>query len=199
MPLAKAGAMQSAEIVATLLGIANIALLVRRSIWNYPFGLAMVTIYAVIFAGAKLYSDALLQIFFFVIQLCGWWAWARAGDGEDGIGVRRLSARARLGWIAAGGVGTALWGLGMARYTDAAYPFWDAFVAIYSICAQILLARRCLENWMLWIAVDAVAIGLYAARSLYLTTGLYILFLLFAIAGLAGWMRAARAEQGRVA
>ena len=61
--------MNPIEILATLLGLANILLLVRRSIWNYPFGLLMVAVYAYIFFGAKLYSDALLQIFFFVIQL----------------------------------------------------------------------------------------------------------------------------------
>ena len=99
----------------------------------------------------------------------------------------------RIGWIAAGAFGTAAWGWVMAHHTDAAFPYWDGAVAIYSVCAQFLLARRYIENWVVWIAVDVTAIGLYATRGLYPTTGLYILFLFFSIAGLVSWARAARA------
>ena len=73
------------EWVAAALGVVNVALVVRRSVWNYPFGLAMVSLYFVVFAEARLYSDALLQVFFFVVQLYGWHNWLRAkqaaGDG----------------------------------------------------------------------------------------------------------------------
>ena len=66
------------EIAAALLGVINVLLVVRRSVWNYPFGIAMVSLYFFVFRDAKLYSDALLQIFFLLIQLYGWWAWTRA-------------------------------------------------------------------------------------------------------------------------
>jgi nicotinamide mononucleotide transporter len=66
------------EIVASILGVANIVLLVRRSIWNYPFGIVMVTMYGVVFFQARLFSDALLQVFFFVVQIYGWWVWYHA-------------------------------------------------------------------------------------------------------------------------
>jgi len=82
----------------------------------------------------------------------------------------------------------------MARYTDAAAPLVDAAVAGMSIAAQILMARRRIENWVLWILVDALAIGLYASRGLYATSGLYAIFLLLSIAGLIGWSRALRAQ-----
>jgi nicotinamide mononucleotide transporter len=68
------------EAAAALLGLINVALVVRRSVWNYPFGLAMVTLYGVLFFEQRLYSDMLLQGFFFVIQLYGWVNWARAGQ-----------------------------------------------------------------------------------------------------------------------
>ena len=186
--------MHPAEIVASLLGVANIVLLVRRSLWNYPFGLAMVAIYAWVFAAARLYSDALLQLFFFAFQLYGWWAWARADAAAGEVAVVRLAAAARGRWLAAAVVATLLWGLAMRTWTDAAFPFWDAAIAVFSVAAQILLARRVLENWVLWIAVDAGAIALYAARGLYLTAGLYILFLLLATSGLVSWARAERAS-----
>ena len=66
--------MGGTEIAAALLGVINVLLVVRRSVWNYPFGIAMVALYFFVFREAKLYSDALLQIFFFLIQLYGWWA-----------------------------------------------------------------------------------------------------------------------------
>ena len=78
----------------------------------------------------------------------------------------------------------------MARYTNAAAPIIDAFIAGTSISAQILMARRMIENWVLWILVDLVAVGLYFSRNLYPTSALYFLFLLLSIAGLIGWRRA---------
>lgn len=189
--------MDRIEIIATLLGIANILLLVRRSIWNYPFGLVMVALYAYIFFFAKLYSDALLQLFFFAIQVYGWWAWWRAGGGEHKVEVERLTGPARIAWIAMIALTSLAWGWIMHSYTDASYPFWDATVAMGSIAAQILLARRCIENWMLWILVDLDAIPLYYAKQLPYTVGLYLLFLAFSVAGLLRWFAAERA--GRAA
>jgi len=114
--------------------------------------------------------------------------------GEVPVAV--LTVRARLFWIAGTAAASLVWGLGMARYTDAAAPLIDAAVAGASIAAQILMARRRIENWVLWIAVDAVAIGLYASRDLYATSALYALFLLLSILGLISWRRALRAQSG---
>jgi nicotinamide mononucleotide transporter len=75
----------------------------------------------------------------------------------------------------------------MHRFTDAAFPWWDAAVAMLSVAAQILMSRRLIENWALWIAVDVLAIGLYAAKDLWLTALLYAIFLFLAIWGLIGW------------
>jgi nicotinamide mononucleotide transporter len=180
----------SLEGVATLLGLINITLLVRRSIWNYPFGLAMVALYADIFLQAKLYSDAILQLFFFVIQLYGWWAWWRVGGAGQPIAVLRLTTPARIAWAVMIALITALWGQAMHAYTDASFPWWDGGIAVTSVAAQILLARRRLENWVLWILVDVAAIGLYAVKGLALTAGLYVVFLILSAVGLRQWLRA---------
>jgi nicotinamide mononucleotide transporter len=187
--------MNWAELAAAGLGVVNVALVVRRSIWNYPFGLAMVSLYFVVFAEAKLYSDALLQVFFFVVQLYGWRNWVRAKQAAGEISVETLSGRERLSWGACTLAVSLAWGLAMARFTDAAAPIIDAGVAGFSVAAQILMARRKLENWIVWIGVDIVAIGLYASRGLALTAGLYALFLLLATIGLFEWRRALRAQQ----
>ena len=183
------------EWVAAGLGVVNVALVVRRSVWNYPFGLAMVSLYFVVFAGARLYSDALLQVFFFVVQLYGWRNWVRAQAEAGEVTVELMTARERTFWLLATLAASLAWGVGMARFTDAAAPIVDAGVAGFSIAAQLLMARRKLENWIVWIAVDVVAIWLYASRGLNLTAGLYGLFLVLATIGFFDWRRALRAQR----
>lgn len=178
------------EIAAFWLGIANITLLVRRSIWNYPFGIVMVALYAWVFYGAKLYSDVILQLFFFVVQLYGWAHWLTRRDETGLVIVARIGRIAAIACAAGALAGTLAVGGLMARFTDASYPFWDASVLSLSIVAQILLARRILENWLVWVAVDALAIGLYAAKGLYPTAVLYMLFFVIAAIGYVGWRRA---------
>ncbi|MES2444573.1 MAG: nicotinamide riboside transporter PnuC [Pseudomonadota bacterium] len=181
--------MSPIEIAAFLLGLANVTLVVRRSIWNYPFGLAMVALYAWIFLGAKLYSDAVLQLFFFAVQIYGWQQWARARADAGEVRVELLSRGARSLWLAGCAVAAAAWGMLMHRYTDAAFPWWDGTIAMLSVAAQILMSKRYLENWVLWIAVDALAIGLFAVKGLWLTALLYAIFLVLASWGLVHWAR----------
>jgi nicotinamide mononucleotide transporter len=184
--------MNPLELTAVLLGIANVGLLVRRSIWNYPFGMAMVALYFVIFREAKLYGEAGLQVFFFVVQGWGWWLWARAGGLAESVAVEWMSWRARVAALALVAVSAVSIGWAMARFTDAVMPYADAAIAGGSVVAQVLLAMRRVENWALWIAVDALSIGVYISRGLNLTAGLYVVFLAMATAGLIQWSKAAR-------
>jgi nicotinamide mononucleotide transporter len=187
--------MSRLEILATLLGLANIVLLVRRSVWNYGFGLAMVALYAPIFFAARLYSDALLQLFFFAVQLYGWWHWLRGRREEGDVIVERLGWPSRARWLIAVVPAWALWSLAMQHYTDTLFPFWDGAVAVLSIAAQIMLARRLIENWPLWILIDAIAIGLYLTRGLTLTAVLYAVFLGMAAWGWIAWHNAERRQR----
>ncbi|HTU09763.1 MAG TPA: nicotinamide riboside transporter PnuC [Allosphingosinicella sp.] len=181
--------MNTLEWVAAGLGVINVGLLVRRSIWNYPFGLAMVSLYFFIFYETRLYSDAWLQVFFFAVQLYGWWSWARAKQDAGEVRVGLLSGRERALCVALTvGVSLAL-GYVMATYTPASAPYIDASIAGMSISAQILLAWRKLENWVLWIVTDIVAIGLYLSKALYPTAILYGLLLVLCLVGFADWRR----------
>lgn len=180
------------EIIAVALGIANVGLLVRRSIWNYPFGMAMVALYLVIFWQARLYGEAVLQVFFFVVQGWGWWLWARAGGLAQMVQVEWMGWPSRgvaIALVAGSSLGI---GWAMARFTDAALPYADATIAGASVVAQVLLALRRVENWALWIAIDVLSVWVYVSRELYLTAGLYVVFLSMAVAGLIAWARAAR-------
>lgn len=189
--------MGSLESIAVALGLANIVLLVMRNIWNYPFGIAMVICYAWIFYGARLYSDALLQIFFFVVQIYGWWNWSRAAEGtnDDRIPVLVLGKRQQLGILSLVIALSLIWGTMMARLTDAHFPYWDGTIAMTSVVAQILLARRYVENWVLWIIIDILAVGLYWTKGLHLTAWLYGLFLALAAIGLYQWRNIYKAQR----
>jgi nicotinamide mononucleotide transporter len=177
------------EILASILGVVNIVLLVRRSIWNYPFGIVMVTMYGVVFFQARLFSDALLQVFFFVVQLYGWWIWYHARDTVGLVKVEMMSARSRLLWLAVIVVTSVAEGWYLANYTSDSAPWMDANTTAMSVVAQYLLSIRKIENWILWIVTDVVQIGLYYWKGLYPTTGLYILFLILSCVGLYEWLR----------
>jgi len=184
--------MSMIEIVAVLLGIANIVLIIRRSVWNFPVAIVMVALYFIIFRDAKLYSDAGLQIFFAAINLYGWWSWNRNKDDSGVISVRRLPATGYALWITGSILAIWAWGAIMHAETDASYPYWDASVALLSILGQILMTRRFVENWHYWIIVNIISIPLYIVKDLHLTAGLYGIFLVLAIAGLVEWRKAER-------
>ena len=181
------------EWIAAACGLINVALIIRRSVWNYPFGFAMVVLYFFIFRDYRLYSDAALQVYFFAIQVYGVWNWLQ-GQGGDGRVVIAPLPRARLtGYLAVTGLAWIGIATAMARYTDAAAPWQDAAVAALSVLAQFLLARRHLESWLIWIGVDLRAIELFISRGLIPTAALYTLFLAMAITGFLQWRRAPRA------
>lgn len=185
--------MSMIEIVAVLLGIANIVLIIRRSVWNFPVAIVMVALYFIIFRDAKLYSDAGLQVFFAGINLYGWWSWNRNKGDSGVISVRRLPATGYALWIAGSIIAIWAWGAIMHAETDASYPYWDASVAMLSIVGQILMTRRFVENWHYWIIVNIISIPLYIVKDLHLTAGLYGIFLVLAVAGLVEWRKAERA------
>ena len=106
----------------------------------------------------------------------------------------RSLGSALAAWVAAGALATAGWGWFMHRSTDAALPWWDAFILVYSLIAQWWQARKQLENWPAWVVVNTVAIGVYWAKDLRLTSGLYVVFWLMAAWGWREW-RATMAAQ----
>lgn len=186
------------EWIAAALGLANIALLVRRSVWNYPFGMAMVALYAFVFFEARLYGESGLQLFFFVAQAWGWALWiraAKAGDGGDSqVPVRWLGNFSRLVWATATAALALNLGWMMHRFTDASLPYADAAIAGASFAAQILLAFRRIENWILWIAIDVASVAVYMAKGLWPTAVLYLVFLGMSVLGLKQWIAAYRKQ-----
>ena len=180
------------EYAAALLGLINIALLIFRSVWNFPFGMAMVALYVFVFFEKKLYGETGLQVFFLAAQGWGWWLWVKAAGADDQVPVRWLDNASRAVWLIVTAALSINLGWAMHRFTDAAMPYADSAITGASVAAQILLAFRRIENWVLWIAIDVASIALYLNRGLYPTAGLYGGFLVMSLFGLKEWIEAER-------
>lgn len=179
--------MAPTEVAGSLLSVAAVWLTIRRSVWSWPVWMAATLLYLWVFAEAKLYSDAGLQVFFLITQAIGWRRWGR----EDPEGpTTRLAVRERALWLLATVGAAALWGAGMDRFTDAAMPYPDAFVAMGSVASQWLQTRKRIESWIGWILVDGVATVVYAAKGLHPTAELYVGFTVLAAIGWRDWARA---------
>lgn len=177
------------EILASAFGLANLLLLARRSVWNYPCGMVMVAIFAGIFFQARLYAVAGLQIFFFAAQIHGLWAWRRAGGDSADVPVRHLPAGRWPLVLIAGALLSVAIAL-ILRQTDAAAPIADGSVAAWSLVAQALTNWRMVESWPLWVGINIVSVALYAGQALWVTAGLYLLFLAIALYSWRSWQRA---------
>jgi len=192
--------MNSIEWIATLLGLACVALAARRSVWTFPTGIASVVLLGVVVFEARLYSDALLQAFFAAANAYGWRNWSRSNAAAGAVVVTRMSARERVRWAAVTIAASLAWAGLVHRFTDASYPMWDALIAGVSVAAQLLMARRRIEHWWLWIAVDVASVPLYLAKGLHLFAALYLLYLALSVWGLIDWRRAEQGSaQGAVA
>jgi nicotinamide mononucleotide transporter len=182
--------LRAAEAVATVFGTACVALAVRQSPWTWPTGLVTVSLYLWIFFEVRLYSGAALQAVYVALNAYGWWAWLRGGESGGALSVSRLSRGALARWALVGAAGALALGLAMQRLTDADLPHADAAVTSFSLVGQWLMARKRVENWLFWIGVNVLAVFLYAAKDLWLSSALYALFLALALYGWVSWRRA---------
>jgi nicotinamide mononucleotide transporter len=187
--------MTGIEATAVVFGFLCVWLTIRQNIWCWPTGLVQVVLYLFIFYQVKLYSDMLLHGIYVVMQLYGWYWWLHGGRDRNSLAVTRLSAAGLSAWVLLVAAASLGWGHLMATQTDAALPYADAFTTVASLVAQWLLARKKLESWLFWIAVDLTAIGIYSSKALYLTSGLYAAFLVMAVIGLLAWHRSQRERQ----
>lgn len=178
------------EILAAGFGLANMLLLARRLVWNYPAGMIMVAILAGVFVDARLYAVAGLQIFFFLAQAQGFVAWLRAPAHNGAVDVRRMPRRGWQAVIGAGIAASALLAV-LLRETDAAAPIADGTVAGWSLVAQLLTNGRYLESWPIWVGVNLLSIGLYASQALWITAALYVAFLAVALYSWRRWQTVA--------
>lgn len=179
------------ESVSFILSVLTVWLNIRQTHWAWLFAILSSAAYGVVFIEARLYGDAGLQLVFIVVSVWGWYQWLRGGLGHHALRVSRLSRRGIglcvLGWL----LGFVLLSQFLQRYTNTDVPHIDGFLTAGSLVGQLLLSRKKLENWHVWIAVDVLYIGLYIHKQLMLTAVLYALFVAMAALGLRAWHKSA--------
>lgn len=184
------------EAAGVLFGVLYLVLAIRESLWCWPAAFMSSVLTIVVMFGARLYSEAALNVFYAAIAVYGWYQWRyggrRSGESELPISVWPLknhmlaiggsvALSAALGWL-------------MSRHTDAAYPYLDAFVTVSSIVTTYMVARKLLENWLYWLVVDSLSMYLYWQRGLNLYVGLFGIYLVLVVIGLVRWHRDWRAQ-----
>jgi nicotinamide mononucleotide transporter len=177
------------EIVATTTGLLCVWLTARENIWCWPFGLINTTCFFFMFLESKLYADMTLQVVFLLLNIQGWMIWLTKRGGAKVRPTGRMASWMLVALPLFTITVTIGWGYVLTRYTDASIPYADAFIATLSIVAQILLSSKILENWIFWIIVDVLSVGMYAYKELYLVAFLFLIFLGIAIAGLYSWKK----------
>lgn len=177
------------ELVAVVFGIISVYLSTRENIWSWPTALINVSLFFALFFESGLYSDTGLQVVYFALSLYGWYEWLYGGAGRTAITVSRTT---RATWVTVGGLGVIMWaalGAITSRLPGTALPYVDAATTTTSLIAQWMMTRKLIENWLIWIAVDVVYIGMFIFKGLYLTAFNYGIYLALAVLGYVAWKR----------
>jgi nicotinamide mononucleotide transporter len=177
------------EIVGVLTGILGVWLTTRQKIWCWPVGIVSVAAFIVVFFRAKLYAAMGLQVVYVGLLAYGWHAWLHGGEGQVALRVSRVPRRLAFGLAVAAAAATGIAGYWLRARTDEALPYLDGFTTSFSLVAQWMQARKYLENWLLWVVVDVVYVGMSLSQGLTLTAGLYAVYIGLALLGFRDWRR----------
>lgn len=183
------------ELIGTLFGFASVYFASRAHILTWGTGIANEVFLLILFFQVQLYAEMFLQIYFFVVTLYGWHKWnAKTSENK----ISETSFRNKIILAVTILIGTMISGflitnihLYLPKYfkLQAAYPFTDSFVLVSSIMATILLAKKKIENWYLWLTVDFVCAVLYFKKGVYFLSLEYAIFLVIASYGLYNWKK----------
>ena len=181
--------MSGFEQIAVLTGIIYVCFSVRQNPICWPFGIVSCFFIILVTLPGKLYNDAFLNFIYIILGFYGWYNWLHGIDKQKGLPVRRLSAKEILGYLSLGLLVTLIWGYLSARYTDNDYPWWDTVTNVISLIASYLLARKVLENWILWIVADILYIIIYHWKGWHGFSFLMGIYTIMAFVGLVGWWK----------
>lgn len=210
------------EAVGTLAGLLCICLASLEKISNYAFGLINVTLFAIIFFQIQLYASLLLQLFFFAANIYGWYAWSRqTSDNQAALHIRWLPLPKALAWIVfcVGAIGlmtifidpvfafltrtavSVMQALGMnvtmPDLQPDAFPFWDSCMMVLSIVAMILMTRKYVENWLLWVIINMISVVIFALQGVYAMSLEYLILTFIALNGSRMWIKSAHERGSR--
>ncbi len=180
------------ESAAVLLAITYVVLAIRQNILCWAAMLASALIFVAVFHAALLYLQAALQIFYAAMAVYGWHQWRHAGDRDAGARIHTWNGTRHVQVLAGIAVTSLLVGWTM-RHSGTAFPYVEALVTVAAIVTTFMMAHKLLENWLYWLAIDTISVGLYLARELYLTALLFLFYLILSIMGFLRWRRDYRA------
>ena len=177
------------EILGFLTGAICVYLNTRQNVLGWFFGIINAVLYFSVFWQARLYADMGLQGYYFITSIYGWWIWKYGGKSHDGIAVSKTPRRLYVIFGLIFVLVTLSWGYLLERYTNASLTYIDSALTIASLIAQWMMARKYLENWIIWIVADTIYVGMYFYKDLHLTAILYMVFLALAAMGYLQWKR----------
>jgi nicotinamide mononucleotide transporter len=185
------------ELIAFVLALANIVCNVFEIHWGWPLTMAASALYVWLFYASKLYGEAGVNLFFVIAAIWGWWQWLRGRRAAPmaPLEIEQLNSK---GWVVCGVAYAVLWaicGLLLRGITDSDAPWADGFVTAGSVVGTVLLGRKFIENWAVWLVVNAASVALFMYKGLHLTVVLYLLFFLMAIWGWLSWNKRINTRQ----
>ena len=185
------------EIIGALTGVIGVWLAARENVWTWPVGMVSTLMLVYVCYDARLYADVGLNIFYFITSAYGWYAWLN-GNQEASRNELPVSRTQATQWMILGlfsVVFTFALGYFLAHYTNADLSYTDSATTAVSLAAYWMMARKKLENWIIWLLVDSVYVAIYLYKDLYLLAGLYFVFLILATDGYFKWRQAFKTAQ----
>ena len=189
------------EWVAAGVTVLAVWLTSRQNMLCWPVGIASSALYTWIFHESFFFSDSLLQVFFFFLQIYGWWAWRQNPTAATGQRpVTRASPRQLVLFGLGGAIAFPLWGrFVLAVRPEASLPYHDAAVLIFSLIFQYWMSRKVLECWIGWFLINILQVWMYWVKGLHPTAALYALLTGLAVKGWYDWRLESGAPAGREA
>lgn len=178
------------EIAGTVAGLVYLYLEYKASVWLWAASIVMPAIYLGVYYQAGLYADFGISIYYIIASLYGAVCWLRGNRGDDeAVGITSFPKKLYAPIFLTIAVLMLLMGLILRRFTDSTVPWADAFTTSLSIVAMWMLARKYLEQWIMWIIADIACAILYVYKDLWFTGGLYALYAVIAVFGYLKWKR----------
>ncbi len=183
------------EYIAVFFGILSVWFASRENIWVYPTGIINVGLYIFLFITAKIYAQALVQAFYLLVSVYGWYNWVHHPSEDGQTAITRLDAK---GWFLSIGlvvIGTILFYFALSKYTDSPVPMTDSFTTSVFFVTMWLMAVKKAENWLGWILGDLILIPLSISQHLAFTSIQYLVFLVLAVSGWIEWNKKIKKTQ----
>ncbi|MBQ5614289.1 MAG: nicotinamide mononucleotide transporter [Tidjanibacter sp.] len=177
------------ELTGTLVGLIYLWLEYRASVWLWAANIVMPLIYIFVYYDSGFYADMGINVYYLVASLYGWIMWRRGrGNGKE-LPISHTPSRdiALMGSVFAV-LMLGIW-LILINFTDSTVPLGDTFTTALSVVALYMLAKKYVEQWLVWIVVDVVCVALYIYKGLYPTAILYLLYSVVAWFGYRRWLK----------